>query len=75
MKIVPASDDYKLLISEKKIRGGAVAAAGFEAGLKSGTAGPVEILYYQGELKSSFAAGQLDEFFPRPARPDGQRPA
>ena len=63
MKIVPASANYRQLISDKKIRAAVKLPAGFEAGLKAGTAESVLILYYEGELKSSLAAGELDRFF------------
>ena len=62
-RVVPESADYRQLISDKKIRAAVRIPAGFDAGLRSGTAGPVVILHYQGELKSGFAVGEIDAFF------------
>ncbi|HTQ31869.1 MAG TPA: ABC transporter permease [Opitutaceae bacterium] len=62
-KIVPASDDYQQLISDKKVRAAIRLPDGFEAGLKSGAVQQVTLYYYEGELKSGFAAGNLERFF------------
>lgn len=63
LRVVPTSADWKTRISEKKIRAAVQLPAGFEAGLKRGEAEPVIIYHYEGELKSGFAAGELDKFF------------
>jgi sodium transport system permease protein len=62
-RIVPSTADWKTRISDKKIRGAVEIPDGFEAGLKRGTAPPVVIYHYEGELKSGFAANELGDFF------------
>jgi sodium transport system permease protein len=62
-RIVPSTADWKTRISDKKIRGAVEIPDGFEAGLKRGTAPPVIIYHYEGELKSGFAANELGDFF------------
>lgn len=62
-EIVPSTADWKTRISDKKVRGAVEIPAGFEAGLRTGTAPPVVIYHYEGELKSGFAANALGDFF------------
>ncbi|HZP59897.1 MAG TPA: ABC transporter permease [Opitutaceae bacterium] len=62
-KLVPGTDNYQQLISDKKVRAAVRLPEGFETGLKSGVVQQVTIYYYEGELKSSFAAGNLERFF------------
>lgn len=61
--VVATSTDWKTRISDKKIRAAVQIPPGFEAGLRKGAADAVKIYHYEGELKSSFAAGELDKFF------------
>lgn len=63
LRVVPTPADWKTRISDKKIRGAVQIPVGFEAGLRVGRAEPVIIYHYEGELKSGFAAGELDRFF------------
>jgi sodium transport system permease protein len=63
LKVVAAAADWKQQISDKQVRAAVRIPAGFEAGLKSGAAGPVIIYHYEGELKSGFAVNQLEQFF------------
>jgi sodium transport system permease protein len=63
LSIVPAKDDWKQQIADKTIRVAVKIPPGFEAGLKTGAAGPVVIYHYEGELKSGFAAGEVSRFF------------
>jgi sodium transport system permease protein len=63
LRIVATADDWKQQISDKRIRAAVQLPAGFEAGLTAGAAGPVIIYNYDGELKSGFAAGELERFF------------
>jgi sodium transport system permease protein len=66
-KIVPQGSDtleqVKEKISDKKIRAAVQIPDGFEAGLKAGAAPAVVIFHYEGELKSSFGAGELEKYF------------
>jgi sodium transport system permease protein len=62
-RIVPASADWKGLISEKKIRAAVEIPEGFEKALDAGSAPTVTVYDYQGELKSGLAADQLTSFF------------
>ncbi|HEY0947420.1 MAG TPA: ABC transporter permease [Opitutaceae bacterium] len=63
LKIMPASDDYRQQISDKKVRAAVEIPAGFDAMLVEGEAAAVKIYHYEGEIKSGFAAGELDRFF------------
>jgi len=63
LRVVATTADWKQQISEKKVRAAVQIPAGFEAGLKAGSAGPVVIYNYEGELKSGFGAGELENFF------------
>jgi sodium transport system permease protein len=62
-EVVPGGDDWRIQISEKKIRAVVQLPDGFEAGLRAGVAKPVELFHYEGELKSGFATDELDRFF------------
>ena len=63
LRVVPTAADWKQQISDKRVRAAVQIPAGFEAGLKAGAADPVVIYNYEGELKSGFAAGELEKFF------------
>jgi len=63
VKIVPPGGDWKQQISDKKIRATVQLPANFERDLAAGAAEPVIIYNYEGELKSGFAAGELEKFF------------
>lgn len=63
LEVVPARDDWKTQISEKKVRAAVQLPDGFEAGLREGRAEPVMLYHYEGELKSGLAVGELDRFF------------
>jgi sodium transport system permease protein len=60
---VPASPDYTNLISDKMIRAAVEIPKGFDAALSSGESATVRIYIYQGEMKSSFGAQALEQFF------------
>lgn len=62
-EVVPAGDDWKAQISDKKIRAAVQLPTGFEAGLREGQAEPVVLYHYEGEIKSGFAVSELDRFF------------
>jgi sodium transport system permease protein len=62
-RIETATPDWKALVSDKKVRAAVEIPAGFEKGLEAGSAPPVTIYNYQGELKSGLAVDQLDDFF------------
>jgi len=50
-------------IAEKKIRAAVLIPPGFEEKLRADAAPAIEILHYEGELKSKFAADGLEKFF------------
>jgi sodium transport system permease protein len=62
-RIENASAGWKALISDKKVRAGVEIPAGFQKALESGSAPPVTIYDYRGELKSGMAADQIGDFF------------
>lgn len=65
LRIAPATDDWRQLIADKKIRAAVRLPDQFESALKTGTAGPVTIFTYEGEFRSGYAAAELEGFFRR----------
>jgi len=63
IRIVPSSADYKQRIVDKNVRAAVEIPAGFDASLVRGEPAAVKIYHYEGELKSGFAAGELENFF------------
>ena len=61
-RIVEAKEDFKTLISEKKVRVAVELPSGFEAALKAGEAKTVTIYHYEGELKSGLGASEVEKF-------------
>jgi sodium transport system permease protein len=61
LSIVPYADNWKDQISNKDIRAAVEIPKGFQAALADGTAPPVNIYYYKGELKSSFGADHVQK--------------
>lgn len=63
-RVVPLAEDWKQKISEKKVRAVVQIPPHFEADMQSGNHASSVIIYnYDGEMKSGFAAGQLERFF------------
>jgi sodium transport system permease protein len=65
LRVEPATDDWRQLIADKKIRAAVRLPDQFESNLKTGPAGPVTIFTYEGELRSGYAAAELEGFFRR----------
>jgi sodium transport system permease protein len=63
IEIVPTSENFTNLISEKIIRAAVEIPAGFDAALQRGESAEVWIYGYEGEMKSSFGAQALEQFF------------
>ncbi|MCX6956088.1 MAG: ABC transporter permease [Verrucomicrobia bacterium] len=67
LKVVDRGSDSKkqieAQIADKKIRAAVELPPKFEADLKAGVAPTVVIYHYEGELKSSLGAGELEKFF------------
>jgi len=63
LRIVPAAADWRQEIADKKIRAAVQIPAHFEADLAGGTAGPVVLFNYEGELRSGYAAAELERTF------------
>jgi len=61
LEIVPYADDWKDQISNKQIRAGVEIPPGFDASLSSKSSLTVQIHYYQGEVKSEFAARHVED--------------
>jgi sodium transport system permease protein len=61
-RIVETKEDFKTLISEKKVRVAVELPAGFEAALKAGETKTVTIYHYEGELKSGLGASEAEKF-------------
>lgn len=62
-RIVPAADDYRQRISDKKLRLAVEIPAGFEASLAGGEPKVVRLYHYEGEMKSGFGVSAVDRFF------------
>ncbi|PTY08495.1 hypothetical protein DB347_02625 [Opitutaceae bacterium EW11] len=60
LRLVPAASDYAQQISDKRIRAAVEIPPGFEADLAANSIATVKIYTYEGEMKSSFAAGEID---------------
>jgi sodium transport system permease protein len=63
LQIVPATGDFTNQIVEKRVRAVAKLPPDFDAALARGDQAQVEIFEYQGEIKSGFAAENLNNFF------------
>ena len=63
LEIVPATEDYKKRISEKEIRAAVEVPKAFDASLERGDEQTVKIYFYEGEIKSSFGANHVENFF------------
>jgi len=61
IEIVPATDDYKRRISEKEIRAAIDIPKGFQSALDRGEEQTVKIYFYEGELRSSSGANQVEK--------------
>jgi len=59
LKVVPYADNWKDQISNKEIRAAVQIPSGFQAALAQGPAPPIDIFYYEGELKSTFGRDHL----------------
>jgi sodium transport system permease protein len=63
IKIIPTTDDWKQRISDKQVRAVVEIPARFDAALDQGEPAAVKIYNYDGEMRSSFAVGELRRFF------------
>jgi sodium transport system permease protein len=62
IKAVPTSGDWKNLVVDKKIRAVVEIPPNFQTELAKGQAGTVKIYIYGGEMKSEFAAANIESF-------------
>lgn len=65
LQIIPATEDYKAAVSDKRVRVAVEIPAGFDAALDAGNVPTVRILHYEGEMKSSMGRNQVDNFLER----------
>jgi sodium transport system permease protein len=61
LRIVPTADNWKLQISEKKIRAAVAIPAGFDEALEQGRPSDVVMYRYDGELKSELAVDKMEK--------------
>jgi len=61
LEIVPYGEDWKDEISNKEIRAAVEIPSGFDASLSGKSLLTVQIHYYQGEVKSEYGAGHVDD--------------
>lgn len=62
-KVVPATENWRQQIADKKIRAAVELPSGFDAALERGQPARVTLFNYEGEMRSSFAVGELRRFF------------
>jgi sodium transport system permease protein len=62
IQAVPTSGDWKNLVVDKKIRAVVEIPPNFQTELAKGQAGTVKIYIYGGEMKSEFAAANIESF-------------
>ena len=63
VEVLPTAPDWKEQISNKTIRSVVEIPEGFQAALDRGESKTITISYYEGDIKSSFGADSLREFF------------
>ena len=63
VQFVPAADDYAKEITNKTVRAAVRLSDDFDAAVEAGEPAKVEILVYEGELKSELAGQKLRVFF------------
>src|SRR5437879_5716586 len=61
LEIVPYADDWKDQISNKQTRAAVQIPSGFDASLNGKSPLTVQIHYYQGEVKSEYGAGHVED--------------
>src|SRR6266446_5243288 len=60
--VIPTTDDWKHKVVEKEIRAAVEIPEGFEKNVSDGQGGTVKIDVYGGEIKSEFAAGNIESY-------------
>lgn len=63
VKIVPATADWRQLISGKKLRAVVEIPAGFDAAIQRGDRAAIKVYNYEGELRSDRAVSEVRRFF------------
>jgi len=63
LRVIPATDNYVDLISNKKIRAAVDIPPGFQAAIDRGERPDVKIYVFSGDLKSAFGATRIEKFF------------
>lgn len=61
LRIVPAPQDWRREVAEKRLRAVVEAPDDFSERLTSGRAAAVRIFHYEGDLRSGIAAGQIEK--------------
>lgn len=62
IRVVPATDDWRVRIASKTVRAAVEIPAGFDAALERGAPAAVKIFHYEGELRSGFAVSEVQRF-------------
>ena len=63
IRLTPAHPDFRARISDKSLRAAVELPDDFDAALSESRPSTVRIYTYEGEIKSGFAANELDRFF------------
>jgi len=61
--LVPAADDFRTLIADKRLRAAVEVPADFDEGLMRGGAPQVRVYHHDGDMKSGFAMSEVERFF------------
>lgn len=62
-RVLPGGEDFKQLVSDKKVRLALEIPPGFEGALKEGETKVVKIYHYEGEMKSGMGVSAVENFF------------
>jgi sodium transport system permease protein len=62
-RVVEADDDYRKMVSEKRVRLAVEIPEGFEASLAGGPPETVILSHYEGEMKSGMGVAEVERFF------------
>ena len=63
LRLVPSAADYLDQVADKRVRAAVRVPEDFDARLAAGTPAAVRIFLHEGDLKSGFAAAELERFF------------
>lgn len=63
LSLVPTAADYLDSVAAKRVRAAVRVSDDFDARIEAGTPAAVRILHHEGDMKSGFAAAEIERFF------------